>query len=131
MYFSLVSKTVFYRMHVKGHVSAIKFSPDGLLIAVARDEHNTVVVYTAPAMETAGVHMYEMKRIFSDINSPKDLTWSWDSKLLAVTSGNGTVHVHSVEKFWNFKDTVLTGDSLGIVRSFFLKNSYDFYSVEM
>jgi len=117
---------VLHFMHVPGSVKTVRYSPDGKLFAVATKD--SVLVYAAPCA-TLQFNPCELRQSYA-VRDAVDLEWSDDAVLLAATSSEGTIDIHPLQKYWNFKAFVVTGNSVGTLRSFFLKNSYDFYTVE-
>ncbi|XP_045467818.1 periodic tryptophan protein 2 homolog [Harmonia axyridis] len=121
---SLISLTVVHSYRFKGKVRCVKFSPDGKHFAVCKE--NNVFVFKAPGQFSGQYNPFVMERVFHTATDETTcLSWSSDSRLLAVGAKDMTVRVHAMEKYSNFQITAVRNHTDSIVGCFFEKDTYD------
>ncbi|XP_044757310.1 periodic tryptophan protein 2 homolog [Coccinella septempunctata] len=125
---SLISLTVIHSYRFKDKVRCVKFSPDGKHFAVCKG--NNVFVFKAPGQFTGQYNPFVMERVFHTATGETTcLSWSSDSRLLAVGAKDMTVRVHAMDKYSNFKIIALRNHTDSIVGCFFEKDTYDLITV--
>ena len=73
-----------------------------------------------------------LKRSISDVKNVVDVAWSKDGRMVAVSSGRGTIHLYPVVRFRNFRPLTLTANTEGVVKTFFKDDkSYDILAVDV
>ncbi|XP_012530275.2 periodic tryptophan protein 2 homolog [Monomorium pharaonis] len=125
---SLISKVILHKYRFKGHPKRVKFSPDGKHFAVCKG--GGVFVFNAPGLQTGDYNPFIMERAFHGATAETTcVSWSFDSKLLAVGSKDTTVKIYSLQKWANFRWITLGGHSDVIIACFFEANQYDMYTI--
>ncbi|XP_077256053.1 periodic tryptophan protein 2 homolog [Temnothorax americanus] len=125
---SLISKAILHKYRFKGRPKRVKFSPDGKHFAVCKG--GGVFVFNAPGLQTGDYNPFIMERAFHGATAETTcVSWSFDSKLLAVGSKDTTVKIYSLQKSANFRWVTLGGHSDVIVACFFEAKQYDLYTI--
>lgn len=125
---SLISQTVVHKYRFKGKVRCVKFSPNGNLFAVCKD--NNVYVFRAPGQFSGQYNAFIMERVFhTATDETVCISWSFDSKFLAVGSKDMSTKIYSMEKWTNFKMYSLRNHTDAIKGCFFEKDSYDMITI--
>ncbi|RLU14873.1 hypothetical protein DMN91_012760 [Ooceraea biroi] len=125
---SLISKVILHKYRFKGHPKHVKFSPDGKHFAVCKG--GSVFVFNAPGLQTGDYNPFIMEHSYHGATADTTyVTWSFDSKLLAVGSKDALVRIYSLERWANFRRIMLGGHNDVIVACFFKNNSYDIYTI--
>lgn len=112
-----------------GKLGGLKFSPNGKYLAAGSDKK--MLIYRVPSEASIASNKPEILRVFEDLGGVvTTIDWSWDSKLLVVGSRDSPmVHVYSMEKFSNFKNSCITGHTEGVLGVFFEDWEYNIYSI--
>ncbi|XP_070161171.1 periodic tryptophan protein 2 homolog [Polyergus mexicanus] len=125
---SLISKVILHKYRFKGRPKRVKFSPDGKYFAVCKG--GGVFVFNAPGLQTGNYNPFIMERAFHGATAETTcISWSFDSKLLAVGSKDTTIKIYSLQKWANLKWITLGGHSNVIVACFFESKDYDMYTI--
>ncbi|XP_032665504.1 periodic tryptophan protein 2 homolog [Odontomachus brunneus] len=125
---SLITKVILHKYRFKGRPKCVKFSPDGKYFAVSKG--GGVVVFNAPCLQSGNYNPFVMIHAFHGPTAETTcLSWSFDSKLLAVGSKDTTVRVYSLQKWANFRVITLGCHSDVIVGCFFENKNYDLYTI--
>ncbi|XP_050453821.1 periodic tryptophan protein 2 homolog [Cataglyphis hispanica] len=125
---SLISKVILHKYRFKGRPKRVKFSPDGKYFAVCKG--GGVFVFNAPGLQTGNYNPFIMERAFHGATAETTcISWSFDSKLLAVGSKDTTIKIYSLQKWANLKWITLGGHSDVIVACFFESKDYDMYTI--
>ncbi|KYM87794.1 Periodic tryptophan protein 2 like protein [Atta colombica] len=125
---SLISKVILHKYRFKGHPKRVKFSPDGKHFAVCKG--GGVFIFNAPGLQTGDYNPFIMEHAFHGATAETTcVSWSFDSKLLAVGSKDTTVKIYSLQKWANFRWITLGGHSDVIVACFFEAKQYDVYTI--
>ncbi|XP_027354850.1 periodic tryptophan protein 2 isoform X3 [Abrus precatorius] len=96
LFINLRRRTLLHRITFKHRVAAVKFSPDGALIAVAAGK--LVQIWRSPAFRKE-YFPFELIRTFTDFTAKvTSLDWSPDSKYLIVGSKDLTARIFKVCK---------------------------------
>ncbi|XP_072746564.1 periodic tryptophan protein 2 homolog [Anoplolepis gracilipes] len=125
---SLISKVILHKYRFKGCPKCVKFSPDGKHFAVCKG--GGVFVFNAPGLQTGNYNPFIMERAFHGATAETTcISWSFDSKLLAVGSKDTTIKLYSLQKCANLKWITLGGHADVIVACFFESKDYDMYTI--
>ncbi|GAB1865194.1 Periodic tryptophan protein 2-like protein [Camponotus japonicus] len=125
---SLISKVILHKYRFKGRPKRVKFSPDGKHFAVCKG--GGVFVFNAPGLQTGNYNPFVMERAFHGATAETTcVSWSFDSKLLAVGSKDTTIKIYSLQKTANLRWITLGGHSDVIVACFFESKDYDMYTI--
>ncbi|KAL3276990.1 hypothetical protein HHI36_012350 [Cryptolaemus montrouzieri] len=125
---SLISQTIVHTYRFKGKVRCVKFSPDGKHFAVCKE--NNAFVFKAPGQFSGQYNAFVMERVYhTSTDETTCLSWSTDSRLLAVGSKDMSVKVYALDKFANFRIIALRNHTDSIVQCFFEKGSYDLITI--
>ncbi|KYM98308.1 Periodic tryptophan protein 2 like protein, partial [Cyphomyrmex costatus] len=125
---SLISKVILHKYRFKGNPKRVKFSPDGKHFAVCKG--GGVFIFNAPSLQTGDYNPFIMEQAFHGATAETTcVSWSFDSKLLAVGSKDTTVKIYSLQKWANFRLITLGGHSDVIVACFFEAKQYDMYTI--
>jgi periodic tryptophan protein 2 len=109
-------------------IPAVKFSPDGRLIAFAKD--NGVLVYRAPSIVMRQYSPFSLERVYQGCHAPSCLLdWSSDSRFLLIGCEDGRVTVFPVGKCTQFGIQNVPSHNVRVMGCFFAEKSLDFYSV--
>ncbi|KAK7303555.1 hypothetical protein RJT34_14462 [Clitoria ternatea] len=96
LFINLRRRTLLHRITLKDRVTAVKFSPDGALIAVAAGKF--VQIWKSPAFST-DYFAFQLDRTFADFASKiTTFDWSPDSKYLIVGSKDLTAKIVCMKK---------------------------------
>ncbi|XP_027354840.1 periodic tryptophan protein 2 isoform X2 [Abrus precatorius] len=96
LFINLRRRTLLHRITFKHRVAAVKFSPDGALIAVAAGK--LVQIWRSPAFRKE-YFPFELIRTFTDFTAKvTSLDWSPDSKYLIVGSKDLTARILCLKK---------------------------------
>ncbi|XP_022199019.2 periodic tryptophan protein 2 homolog [Nilaparvata lugens] len=121
---SMVSKQTVNKFEFKRPVCCIKFSPDGKLFAVCKE--NNVFIYKAPGNFTGDYNPMEMVRVFHGcFDETTCVDWTSDSRVIAVGSKDTSTKLYPLEKYTNFREHTLSALSDCVVAVFFEKDSLD------
>lgn len=124
---SLLSKTVLHKFRFNRPVLFVKFSPDGKLFALTKE--NAVFVYRTPGMERE-FNPFVLERTFNaSFDRTTCIDWSADSKILIVGSKDMSARLYPVERLENFRSYALGGHTDVVVGCFFEKDSLDAITV--
>ena len=120
---SLVSKTILHKLRLNREIADIKFSPDGLQFAVAKE--NLVLLYRTPGGQNKDFNPFGLDRVLKGaLDDTSTISWSSDSKIIAVGAKDNTTRLYPVrEKYSNFHSYALGGHSDPIIGTFFQYNS--------
>ncbi|XP_055921659.1 periodic tryptophan protein 2 homolog [Eupeodes corollae] len=121
---SLLSCAVIHRHKFQNKVRHVKFSPDSLHFAVAKE--NIVFIFKAPGELTGEYNPFVLERHY--LAAYDDITWldwSSDSRFLAVGCRDNSTKIIAVKKLQNFRTFILGGHSEPIVGCFFEKGCLD------
>ncbi|KMQ93304.1 periodic tryptophan protein 2-like protein [Lasius niger] len=125
---SLISKVILHKYRFKGRPKRVKFSPDGKYFAVCKG--GGVFIFNAPGLQTGNYNPFIMERAFHGATAETTcISWSFDSKLLAVGSKDTTIKIYSLQKSANLRWITLGGHSDVIVACFFENKDYDMYTI--
>ncbi|XP_014478920.1 PREDICTED: periodic tryptophan protein 2 homolog [Dinoponera quadriceps] len=125
---SLMSKIILHKYRFKGRPKRVKFSPDGKYFAVCKG--GGVFVFNAPCLQSGDYNPFVMAHFFHGSTAETTcLSWSFDSKLLAVGSKDTTIKIYSLQKWANFRSITLGCHSDVIVGCFFENKNYDLYTI--
>jgi len=122
---SLASHSILHVLKPGGLIQLVKFSPDGSMFAVAKK--NICLVYAAPGLKMV-FNPFELLRSIPEVKDVMSLDWSFDSRILSISNGCGTIDLYPVVKFANFRAVSLSNNDRNF-KVFFLNNSYEFYSI--
>lgn len=125
---SLISRTTVHKYRFKRKVRCVRFSPDGKHFAACKE--NNVFIFKSPGPATGEFNPFIMERVFHGaFDDTTCLSWSSDSRVLAVGSKDMTTKLYSLEKFANFRGMTLGSHSDAIRAIFFEKNSLDLITI--
>ncbi|KAK9874735.1 hypothetical protein WA026_005548 [Henosepilachna vigintioctopunctata] len=125
---SLISQTIVNTYRFKGKVRCVRFSPDGKHVAFCKE--NNVFVFKAPGHFSGQYNTFVMERVYHTATDETTcLSWSSDSRLLAVGSKDMTIKIYAIDKFANFRIISLRNHTDSIVACFFEKDSYDIITI--
>ena len=126
---SLISKTILQRLRINREISALAFSPDGKQFALAKE--NLVLIYRTPGEDNKDYNAFGLDKVLKGaLDDTISLTWSTDSKVIAVGAKDNTTRLYPVrQKFSNFRSYCLGGHTDPIITTFFEKNSLDCYTL--
>ena len=119
---SLVSKTILHKLRVNRTIAALAFSPDGKQFAVAKE--NLVMIYRTPGVGRRDFNPFGLDRVLKGaLDDTETLSWSSDSKFLAVGAKDNTTRIYPVrQKYANFRPYCLGGHSDPIISTFFVQD---------
>lgn len=115
---SLLSCTVVHRHKFQNQVRHVKYSPDGLHFAVAKE--NLVLIFKTSGELTGDYNPFVLEKHF--IAGYDDITWldwSSDSRFLAIGCRDNSTKIIALKKLHNFRTFVLGGHTEPIVGCFF------------
>ncbi|XP_012279845.1 periodic tryptophan protein 2 homolog [Orussus abietinus] len=124
---NMLSLLTIHKYEFDKRVAFVKFSPNGKHFAVGKGSN--VFVFKAPGIETGEFYSFVMEKVLRrSSNDVTCISWSFDSKLLAVGSKDSLIQLYSLERFKNFKMYTLGSHSDSVVGCFFEANSYDIFT---
>lgn len=89
-----------------------------------------VFIFNAPGLRTGDYNPFIIEKSFHGATMETTcISWSSDSKLLAVGSKDSIMRIYSLRKCANFRWIALGGHSDIIVECFFEKKTYNMYTV--
>ncbi|CAG0915029.1 unnamed protein product [Notodromas monacha] len=124
----LVARRLLHTHKFFSQVKAVKFSPDGKLIAFAKD--NGVLIYRAPSVSYREYSPFGLQRSFLGCYATATcLDWSYDSRFVCVGAEDGRICVLSIVRCEQFYTQHIPSHAVAVEGCFFAKDSLDVYSV--